>query len=249
MPIIAISNEKGGVGKTTTVLNLSYQCSLKYRTLVIDADRQANLSECFDLDRSDKNIRDAFLGNEFEVRNVGKNLDVLPSNPDIIGFEQEFQAKIGREYLLAEAIEKIEKDYDYIFIDCPPSMGLVTVNAFTAADYLLIPVDCGKFSLKGIRLMIGNITSIRKKVNPNVSLLGLLVTKYSERQLASQKTMQAIEDNDWTEATLKTKIRFNTTLVDSQFAGKNIFEHDSRSFGAQDYKALSKEILNKITNT
>lgn len=247
MPIIAISNEKGGVGKTTTAINLSYQCSLKYRTLVIDCDRQANLSGTFGLDKSDRNIRDAFMGNDFKIRNVRKNLDVLPSNPNIIGLEQELQNELGREYLLREAIEKIGADYDYIFIDCPPVMGLVTVNAFTAADYVLIPVECAKFSLEGIQLMIGNITDIKKKVNPDLSLLGLLITKYDERLKASKKMIKIIEDNNWKEAMFETRIRDNTSLGNSQFEGKTIFEYDRNSNGAKDYTALSKEILNRIT--
>lgn len=249
MPIIAISNEKGGVGKTTTAINLSYQCSLKYRTLVIDCDRQANLSGTFGLDKSDKNVRNAFLGEAFEIRNVRKNLDVLPANPNMIGLEQEIQNHLGREYLLKEAIAKIEKDYDYIFLDCPPVMGLVTVNAFTAADYVLIPVECAKFSLEGIQLMIGNITDIKKKVNPGVSLLGLLITKYDDRLKASKTMLKIIEDNNWKDAMFNTKIRDNTSLGNSQFEGKTIFEYDSKSNGAQDYISLSKEIFNRINKT
>ena len=193
MVTIAIINQKGGVAKTTTSVNLAAQASLRYKTLIVDCDKQANLT----------NILDGFLS-------------------------------------------PLAKDYDYCFLDCPPDIGLITVNALATADYVIIPLKADSYSLQGVDAMLPFIQEVRDKINPKLTILGFVLTQYNERLNISKQIMEEIHSNGWDVALFDSMIRINTSLADSQFHKKTIFEYDKNSNGAKDYMQLGKEVLTKI---
>lgn len=248
MITVAIINQKGGVAKTTTCINLSAQFSLKHRTLMVDCDKQANLSHNFEQKEPSSTIKDAFLGNDFKTVPVRENLELLPSSTELIGIEVEIQDKFRRESLLEKALAKVSDNFDFCFIDCPPDIGLVTVNALSCADYIIIPVKASQFSLQGIASMLTFVREIREEVNPNLTILGFVLTHFDERLNVSKKILEEIKKNGWDVALFKSTIRVNTAIENSQFENKTIFEYDMKSNGSKDYAALGKEVLTKIKN-
>ncbi|MEM6863575.1 MAG: ParA family protein [Bacteroidota bacterium] len=246
MAIIAVSNKKGGVGKTTTSVNLSGQAALKKKVLLIDADSQGNASRNFGIEDS-TSFRDLMLGQEFEiVRNVRKNLDVIGNSEAGIGVDLKVINEYHRESILKKAIGKL--DYDHIFIDCPPDVGIVTANAMVAADYLIIPMAAEPFALDGFDTMASTIRKVREGPNPDLVLLGILITLYDERLIISKKIRQDIIDNGWNVALFDTIIRHNTAVPNSQHRSqkKTVFEYDRKSHASQDYAKLGHEIMRKI---
>lgn len=246
MPTIALMNQKGGVAKTTTSISLAVQAALRAPTLLIDTDEQASLSKQFEIVNPKSTIKEALLGKPFDVVNVRKNLDILPSSDEVIGIDLLLAPLMGREKKLSKALRKLKDDYEYIFIDCPSNTSLVTINGLASADYVILPIRLDILSTEGIEHMVKFITMVKEEANPHLSILGILITQYEEGTKVSTKIMEEILANGWDEALFKTKIRKNVTISEGQAYRKTIFDYSKNSKGAQDYAALGKEVLNKL---
>jgi len=244
MTVISFMNQKGGVGKTTSCVNIGAKFSLKRKILLIDTDPQGNLSSNFSINNPKTTIKDALLGKEFEIVEVNKNLHILPSSEDLIGVEN--LLKPIKELRLKKALKNVKNNYDYIFIDCPPSANILTTNALAISDYTIIPVEASQFSYTGVNRMIDFITFIMNEVNENIRLLGVLLTKYDDRLKATKTVMDKINHSEWKESIFDTVIRINTDIKGAQINDKTIFEYNNKSRGAIDYEKASKEIYRKI---
>lgn len=248
MNTICLMNNKGGVGKTTTTINVAYCLSKKAKVLIIDCDSQSNLSNSFGITEPSISVYDLFKRKSVKPINVRKNLDIIPSTGDFAGADLIIQNEFARELILKKQLNEFKELYDYVFIDCPPSLNLVTINALSASDYVIIPVEASAFSMSGVSSMIEFTTSIKEMINPDINILGLLITKYDKRLKLATKILKQIEEKGWERAFFKTKIRINTTIAASQDEQKPILEYDSKSHGAIDYVSLTKEIINRVKN-
>lgn len=249
--IIAITNQKGGVGKTTTCVNLAaYLADANKKVLLIDMDPQGNGCSSLAVEAQDdqKSIYEVLLG-ECNIReaiypSVMKNLDVIPSTVDLSAAEVDLVYMDNREKILKEALFGIKGLYDYIFIDCPPSLGLLTVNALTATDSIIIPIQCEYFALVGLGQLMNTVRLIKKHLNPNIEIEGVLLTMKDNRSnLVSQVSDEIIK---YFEAKVyTTTIPRNIRLAESPSHGKPIVLYDNKSKGAVAYKALADEFLSK----
>jgi chromosome partitioning protein len=242
--VISISNHKGGVGKTTSAINIGAGLNkLDKKILLIDLDPQANLSQSLGLIEPERTIYGALRG-EYELQpiEVLKGLDVIPSTLDLSGAEIEMSGEAGREYILKELIEPIRNSYDYILIDTPPSLGLLTLNSFVASDLIFIPLQAQFLALQGLTKLLEVIGKIKKRLNKELRVGGVFVTQYDSRKVLNRDVVATIETH-FKDAVFKTKIRDNIALAEAPAQATDIFRYNPKSYGAEDYLSLSKEIL------
>lgn len=249
--IIAIANQKGGVGKTTTSVNLAASLGvLEQKILLIDADPQANATSGLGLDVEavEKGTYEVLEHSasikESVVSTNSPNVDVVPSHIDLVAIELELVDKKNREYMLKEAIKKVQDDYDYILIDCAPSLGLITLNALTAADSVIIPIQCEYFALEGLGKLLNTIKSVQKVHNENLDIEGLLLTMYDSRLRLSNQVVNEVRKH-FDDMVFDTIIQRNIKLGEAPSYGESIIDYDATSKGAVNYLNLANEILKR----
>ena len=252
--IISVANQKGGVGKTTTTVNLSTILAKKgKKVLLIDTDPQGNATSGLGVSKDvELSVYDILIGDtEFDEtlqETAIKNLKVCPSNISLAGAEVQLVSMMSREQRLKTKLDKIKDQYDYILIDCPPSLGLVTLNAFTASDSVLIPVQCEYFALEGLGKLLNTIKMTKSKLNPDLEIEGFLLTMYDSRlRLANQVATEVREH--FGELTFKTIIQRNTRLSEAPSYGKPALLYDASSTGSVNYLNLAKEFIKKNKKT
>lgn len=247
--IIAIANQKGGVGKTTTAVNLAAGLAVEEKkVLLVDADPQGNATSGSGIPRtlSRKTLYNALTANE-ELEKIILPTElplffVLPSDKNLVGAEIELVDTENREYMLKTILAKIKDEFDYIIIDCPPSLGLLTINGLTSADSLLVPIQCEYFALEGVTELFDTLARLRRGLNPKLTIEGLLLTMYDERTNLSAAVAKDLRDFYGSQV-LETVIPRNVRLAEAPSYGKPIILYDIRSRGAESYIQLAKEIL------
>ena len=249
--LVAIANQKGGVGKTTTTVNLA-AClgALEKKVLLIDADPQANASSGLGID-VDSVVLGTYQLLEHNCtakvaiqKTSATNVDIIPAHIDLVAIEIELVNMEQREYMLKQAIEPVKDDYDFILIDCAPSLGLLTLNALTAADSVIIPIQCEYFALEGLGKLLNTIKSVQKIHNENLDIEGLLLTMYDSRLRLSNQVVEEVQ-NHFSEMVFKTIIQRNVRLSEAPSYGESIIYYDVNSKGATNYLNLAKEIISK----
>lgn len=246
--IVSIANQKGGVGKTTTSINLSTILAKKgKKVLMIDADPQGNASSGVGVDKEvEESVYDILIG-DTEIKDVVmktniKNLYVCPSNINLAGAEVELVSVMSREYRLKEKLDEVKDEYDYIIIDCPPSLGLITLNAFTASDSVLIPVQCEYYALEGLGQLINTINLVKKHLNKNIDIEGALLTMYDARTNLSNQVVKEVKKY-FNDKVYKNVIPRNVKLSEAPSYGMPISIYDPRSKGAKSYEKFVKEFM------
>ena len=249
--IIAIANQKGGVGKTTTSVNLAASLGvLEKKVLLIDADPQANASSGLGIEVEQVEIgtyqilEHSNTPQEAIVKSTSPNVDVIPAHIDLVAIEIELVDKENREYMLKQALASIKDEYDYILIDCAPSLGLLTLNALTAADSVIIPIQCEYFALEGLGKLLNTIKSVQKIHNAELDIEGLLLTMYDTRLRLSNQVVEEVQKH-FNDMVFKTIIQRNVKLSEAPSYGESIIAFDATSRGASNYLSLAEEVIQK----
>ena len=249
--VISVSNQKGGVGKTTTSLSLAASLGvLEKKVLLIDADPQGNATSGIGINSDDfnKSSYDVLLNqceiNDSIIKTKSPNLDIIPANIDLVAVEIELVDTNKREHMLTKMIDKIKKDYDFIIIDCPPSLGLITMNALTASNSVIIPIQCEYFALEGLGKLLNTIKSIQKIHNEDLDIEGILLTMYDSRLRLSNQVVEEVKKH-FGDIVFDTIIQRNIKLGEAPGFGKDIITYDVSSKGAKNYLSLADEIINR----
>ena len=248
--IISVANQKGGVGKTTTTVNLSTILAKKgKKVLLIDTDPQGNATSGLGVSKDvELSVYDILIGDtEFDEtlqETAIKNLKVCPSNISLAGAEVQLVSMMSREQRLKTKLDKIKDQYDYILIDCPPSLGLVTLNAFTASDSVLIPVQCEYFALEGLGQLLNTVNLVKKHLNKNLEIEGALLTMYDARTNLSNQVVKEVKKY-FEDKVYKTVIPRNVRLSEAPSYGMPITRYDKRSTGAESYRRLAEEVIHR----
>ena len=249
--IIAFTNKKGGVGKTTTAVNMAAYCAdFGKKTLLVDIDSQGNATTALGFSKSalKKSVYNVLIDDDSAAANIlptqVKLLDILPANVDLSGAEVDLVYKRNRERILKESLDKIRQNYDYIFIDCPPSLGLLTINAWVASDSVIIPLQSEYFALEGVSQLMNTIALVKQHLNPNLQIEGVVITMYDGRALISKQITAEIK-KFFKKKLYEIIIPRNVRLAEAPSHGKPIMLHDPKCMGARAYKALTEEFLSK----
>ena len=247
--IIGVANQKGGVGKTTTAVNLASALGvLEKRVLLIDADPQANASSGLGVEEVNFStyhlLEHSAEAAKCILPTTSPNVNIIPSHIDLVAAEIELVDRENREYMMREALKSVRDDYDYIIIDCAPSLGLITINALTAADSVIIPIQCEYFALEGLGKLLNTIKSIQKIHNTDLDIEGLLLTMYDSRLRLSNQVVEEVQKH-FNDMVFETVIQRNVKLSEAPSFGESIINYDATSKGATNYLHLAQEVIKK----
>jgi len=244
--IFTVINNKGGTGKTTTALNLGAALAeMKKKVLLIDLDSQCNMSSALGISLAENHIGTLLLGKcEFQdTIQTHQNIDILPASDKLLEYEVMINTEPGREYLLKECIDKVKEQYDYIIIDCPPSLGIFSINSLVAADFFIVPMQTENFAFIGLDKILQVADKVKKRLNPSLELAGIVLIRYTSRIKFSQAVVSNIESNSQIgKKIFRTKVRQDINLMESSAFSQTIFEYAPKSRGAEDFNQLGREI-------